>query len=404
MGACLGGRRGPSKAASRGVSPYGCAGLPPSSVRPFWLELGSLLFRGATSCFEVPCLVAFAMGPKRSANQLPKACADLKEALNGNVTADALADPNLATLRNRAFGGMRNALASLHVEKAAEFRRLESDAERRAWLAEYLLDPKSGGCVGKNWTSRTTKKTDEDKEVWATQSMLEGPMFFNCPKVTAIAIKGMESRPHKDNPALREAGILEYKFIKGETTTAKTLEEGASAEQTCAIDDPEDYVAVRAHMAEPSNPGRTNPADAVAKRRRTNPTPSAPPEPPSPEDAKLKDLRSQVTKSVQGMKSTYDRIQRDLSQVAVIEGKLKAKSWDTQGPLNYLKEQTAEVTNKSADLFTKWTVAKQFDLASEKSEEVLVAQKNENDTNAKETLDAYKKYAKEVLSEFARMK
>eukprot|EP00959_Pyramimonas_sp_CCMP1952_P158848 3322414-Pyramimonas_sp.AAC.1 len=85
------------------------------------------------------------MGPKRRADALPKACEELKAMLGDNVSAEGIQNASGA-LRNHAFGGMRTALDVLNPEKAAQFRELENDAQRRAWLAEYLLDPKSGGC------------------------------------------------------------------------------------------------------------------------------------------------------------------------------------------------------------------------------------------------------------------
>ena len=41
------------------------------------------------------------------AEELPKACKDLKEAMGGSVTGDALGDKSLGTSRNKAFTAMR---------------------------------------------------------------------------------------------------------------------------------------------------------------------------------------------------------------------------------------------------------------------------------------------------------
>eukprot|EP00959_Pyramimonas_sp_CCMP1952_P461413 9481530-Pyramimonas_sp.AAC.4 len=236
--------------------------------------------------------------------------------------------------------------------------------------------------------------------------MLEGPMYFNDAKVAKIAIKSMQSRPHKGNASLREAGILEFKFVRDKKKRQKTLEEGVSAEQTCEIDDPEDYVAVRNHMADSANPGKSNPADVIPpKRKRTGPGARDPPLPPNPEEAKLKELRAEATKSMQGMKSTFDRIQRDLSEVAVIEGRLKARKWNSEGPLAYLRAETEKITELNGQLFAAWAEAKQaIDFSSETSHQALEDHKAKMDADAKKTLDAYKKYAKETLSEFAKMK
>lgn len=92
-----------------------------------------------------------------------------------------------------------------------QYKALAKDDERRAWLAQYILDPAFATCEGFNRTTAFTKQEQRDDEQWVTLEMLKGPSFLNSEEHARIAIKDLDSRPH-ELAALAEEGVKQYKF------------------------------------------------------------------------------------------------------------------------------------------------------------------------------------------------
>jgi hypothetical protein len=97
--------------------------------------------------------------------------------LGDEVSGTKIGDPSLASVRNKAFGAMRSHLQTHSPDRYAEFQQIASDKERREWLAEYLVDPTCGSCVGKNWTQRTTNRSSLEDEEWLLKTQLAGPSY-----------------------------------------------------------------------------------------------------------------------------------------------------------------------------------------------------------------------------------
>ena len=94
------------------------------------------------------------MAPKMQPSALPKAVAEYKEMLCaiGGVTADNVSKSD-GKMRSRAMTAMRRSIGD---DKNGEFEKLNNDTERREWLAEYIMNPAEGGCLGKTFTQRTS--------------------------------------------------------------------------------------------------------------------------------------------------------------------------------------------------------------------------------------------------------
>ena len=124
--------------------------------------------------------------------------------------------------RNAAFAALRNQVLSANTEKDAEYRALQTDAERRQFLIDYILDPES--CckrIGTNSTSRSTNRRETSKVEWLTEEQLAGPKYLNSAAHAKIAIKSMRERPHKTNAGLRAAGVKEYEYFKEKSKVDK---------------------------------------------------------------------------------------------------------------------------------------------------------------------------------------
>ena len=199
------------------------------------------------------------------ADELPKAVAEYKEMLEklGGVTPENVSKAG-GKMRNQAMNAMKRHIGD---DKKAEYEKLNSDAERREWLAEYILNPAEGGCLGKNWTQRTSVSSNKTAWVWLTQAELEGPRWLNSKELAEIAISSMASRKHSTNRALSDAGVLEYRHEIRKEEMTKAIEEGARLEQAAEVD-PKHYTAMVEHMRNSKNTGDED--TRPAKRSRAS--------------------------------------------------------------------------------------------------------------------------------------
>ena len=107
-------------------------------------------------------------------------------------------------------------------------------------------------------------------------------------------------------------------------------------------------------------------------------------------------------KAVADMKRQFDKVATDLASVKLVEEKLRKKSWNAEGPLNYLAETSQDISSKQDCLLAEWLQASQENLKS-KSQTELAEFAAECDRKAAILKDDWKVFAKEVLGEFSKM-
>ena len=204
------------------------------------------------------------MAPKTKVGELPKAALEYKEmlqAMAGGVTPD-----NVKSTAHQARGKAISAMkGQMTPEKLEEFKSLDKDSSRQEWLAEYLLDPASGGCVGKNFCTRTSTTSDTTTWVWLTLDELAGPKWLNSEANAKIAITAMTSRPHSTNTALCDAGVHEYRHEIRKEELKKAIDEGARLENNADMS-ARDYSSTYKHMANSMNPGQEDPRPSKKAR------------------------------------------------------------------------------------------------------------------------------------------
>ena len=103
------------------------------------------------------------------------------------------------------------------------------------------------------------------------------------------------------------------------------------------------------------------------------------------------------------MKRQFDKVATDLSSVKPVEEKLRKKSWNAEGPLNYLAETSKEISRKQDLLLAQWLEASQVNNLKDKSVDELQDFASDCDLKACALKDAWKTFAKEVLGEFSKM-
>ena len=343
-----------------------------------------------------------AMPPKNTDRKhLPPSCKALKDALGTNVSAEGIASAD-AKLRNRAFGALR---AQLTPAKARELKELQNDSERRRFLAEYLLDPESCNNVGENVTERSTLKRDRGVEKWLTFSQLCGPLGFNSKEDAEAALPDLEEQDH-ELPSLAAKGVKQYLYTDKAKITHKDHKKSASVTAKAQLS-AEQYAAVQEHMEEERNPGlvepKSNRSSSSKKRKLGGEAQNPPPGPnKTPEQIARELVVTKTKKALQDMKRQYDKVNSDLTDVKKVQAKLRAKSWNTEGPLKYLEETSAAVSTSNETLMSQWLAgcAHKLEDLDDQGLEDLAKQFADHTEEMKST---WKTFAKEVLGEFSKL-
>ena len=111
---------------------------------------------------------------------------------------------------------------------------------------------------------------------------------------------------------------------------------------------------------------------------------------------------TKTKKALQDMKRQYDKVNSDLTDVKKVQAKLRAKSWNTEGPLKYLEETSAAVSTSNETLMSQWLAGcthKLEDLDDQGLED-LAKQFAEHTEEMEST---WQTFAKEVLGEFSKL-
>ena len=346
-----------------------------------------------------------------SSASLPKPCQALVDSLASGkpITAETLKQADTKK-RAAAFGALRVSVLAQKPDKEAEYRALQSDVERRQFLADYLLDPSSCTLTGTNSCTRSTKRLTRGTTVWLTVSQLAGAQYLNSKTDAEIAIKSLRSRPHKDNQSMREAGIKEYEYTHEAKHTDKAILDEAKVEAVTTNLSEDQYATVRAHMTDEGNPGAT-PANAAVppqrkgngKRRKLATATFADTTEVDPEKQAHEEANARATKAMQGLKIAYDQVHKDLSAVSLVESRLKAKKWNTDSPLQFLQQETKKVSEVNDSIFAQWISAKDIDLQALSKAE-LVTHAEHWESESKRVKDTFRAYSRDVLSEFSKMR
>ena len=193
------------------------------------------------------------MPPKKLVQDLPEAVDEYKKLLDsrGGVNVDNLkaSDPE-----------RYKAISSAHLKS------LQTHALKMEALAEYMLRPESGGCVGRNFASRTARHKDRTREIWITETTLAGPHYLNSTTEAALAVQSCLSKEHH-NAGLRNAGVKLYQWFEQVKDNDVVVESGVEAAKTADMTEA-DYSAVKKHMENLNNPGEDKPHRAQPGGKR----------------------------------------------------------------------------------------------------------------------------------------
>ena len=67
-----------------------------------------------------------------------------------------------------------------------DYTKLKTDADRRSWLAQYVMDPKTATSTGFNRTTAVNSSMKVGNGQWLHESEIGGPRFLNDSKAAAV--------------------------------------------------------------------------------------------------------------------------------------------------------------------------------------------------------------------------
>ena len=132
--------------------------------------------------------------------------------------------------------------------KFAMYKALKTDAERRDWLASFIIDSSCGSCEATASTTVSKSNVEQGEGQWVTESQLAGPLFLNDAQHATVTVKRLISRPHED-PELAADDVKQYWYVKETVQVGTSVNDAVTARTTAELS-AEDYEVVRDVMTD----------------------------------------------------------------------------------------------------------------------------------------------------------
>ena len=94
-----------------------------------------------------------------------------------------------------------------------EYNAIKKDVDRRAWIAQFVLDPSFSRTEGVNSTLAISKSATKEDELWLTAEQLEGVEYYGSFAHHVIKAGELETRPH-ESTTLAKLDVVQYRFVK----------------------------------------------------------------------------------------------------------------------------------------------------------------------------------------------
>lgn len=193
------------------------------------------------------------------ASRARKALLDAGEQITPEALAKVLTKEDL----NKLGGCLRTSVQKEGKDAIEKYKACLSDADRRKWIAAFVLDPDASRLVAKFTQTRSLVSGTQGRVLWLTVPQLSGPLFFNNKDHAELAAKGLPSRPH-ELKSLSDAGVLQYRHEVTEEVWKKFTAQEFKTEATADLT-PDDYNKTDAAISTDAPP--------APKRSRKNTTP-----------------------------------------------------------------------------------------------------------------------------------
>ena len=238
-----------------------------------------------------------------------------------------------------------------------KLKQYKSAKDKRSWMVDYVLDPTLAKYEVTNEHAVEQSTVDEDDGLWMTLSEYGGPKGINDMNLARIAIADYDSRPHKQSPSLRAAGVKQYKVWTDRTTMLNANRFKSAVKGTAELGEDQAVAAIeRMQTASGSDTPNQRVQEAVetattsarartsgGKRRRLG---GEEPAQLSEDDKAFKAFLDNKTKQMKGVKSAIDKYRIELKDVSMTKDKVAQKAgWGKQAAI-FLQEKTDEQLEK----------------------------------------------------------
>ena len=124
--------------------------------------------------------------------------------------------------RNKLSASFRSSMTD---EVKVGYQQLGTDAERRSWRAQYVIDPQVAACTGFNKTTAFVSESKKGISSWMTEKQIAAAMHSDDDAKLLCESGDLKSRPH-EYPSLAASGMKQYYYTADEhTAEAGTKEE-----------------------------------------------------------------------------------------------------------------------------------------------------------------------------------
>lgn len=261
------------------------------------------------------------------AEKVPKPVLNIRKAL-----AEHNAEPTVENLQKFVSKKDLNNLASnlrntMSAEAKDMYSKLSTDADRRMWLAQYVVDPKQVTARGFNRTTAFDKASSDSKAEWLTETQIAKEL--NDPDTAKLLVSSgdLQERPH-EFPSLAKQGMKQYLFSRTSVMRSTGFMDEGGVEGHTELKDTE-FSEVKDNIIASFGKG--------AQKRRI-----VAKEPESDEKRRRKEVQSQRNTSSRKVKSLIDRASNDIMGLERELPKLADKGYPEQMQV-WCKERIMEM-------------------------------------------------------------
>lgn len=293
--------------------------------------------------------------------KIPKSVQNARDAM-AKLGLEVTADNLQKNLDKQTFAAVSQAFRkALSPESKTAYANLRSDAERRAYVNQFILDPEIARTNGFNRTTAIDESMAKATEGWLTREELGGPLWLNSLKNAdlLIASKTLPERPH-DNAVLAAAGVKAYFFGQHRNHRATGLREEAGVKAACEVK-AEEYKAIKDTMHKSATEGSV-------KRKASNQRVAAE---LSPAEKKLKAANASRATALRKLKAVVDKHSNEYASRKADIPKLLEKGYpDTMADFMQSKLDAFNTDGKAARELHAMEAVMQTEKSAEKSDEV----------------------------------
>ena len=232
-----------------------------------------------------------------NAEKLPKSVLQVREIMGDlQITAKSLYDNVDSKLLNNLATTFRKAQS----EQCRSDYNDQTPEVRREWLAQYVLDPKTGSSIGFSSTTAHNSQSSEGLTEWLTEDQLASSQWLNSESHAHTLCQSGElrERPH-ERPCLAKAGVKQYEYSRQQLLASTGWCKKSGVKTTSELK-PEESNEVASHI-------ESNFGSSATKKRKITPKPTQENE----SQKLLKASRARRTTLLRKLKTQIDKATND---------------------------------------------------------------------------------------------